>query len=67
MGNYSHPCPKPIDWYKHFYIKCLPNGGKVIDTFMGSGTSRIAADMTRNIDFVGFELDKDYFDAQELR
>ena len=67
MGEFSHPCPKPIKWYEHFYIKCLPNGGKVIDTFLGSGTSRIAADKAGNIEFVGYELDKEYFEAQEKR
>ena len=66
MGNYNHPCPKPIKYFQHFYTKCLPNGGKVIDPFLGSGTARIAADICK-IDFVGYELDKDYYLAQEKR
>ena len=41
-------------------------GGVVIDPFLGSGSSRIAAyDM--GIDFIGYELDKRYFDLQEQR
>lgn len=40
---------------------------RVLDTHLGSGSSRIAADKAGNIDFVGYELDKDYFEAQEKR
>ena len=42
-------------------------GGKVIDTHLGSGSNRIAADKAGNIDFYGWEIDKDYFDAHEKR
>ena len=49
------------------YDKYLPQGGKVLDTHLGSGSNRIAADKAGNIDFYGFELDKDYYEAQEKR
>jgi len=62
-----HPTQKPIKLYEWIYAKYLPNGGKVIDTHLGSGSNRIAADKAKNIDFVGFELDKDYYEAQEKR
>jgi site-specific DNA-methyltransferase (adenine-specific) len=62
-----HPTQKPIKLYDWIYSKYFPNGGKVIDTHLGSGSNRIAADKAGNIDFVGYELDKDYFDAQEKR
>ena len=64
MGNHGHPCPKPIKWFRKIYQKSLYNtiNPKVLDCFMGSGSSRIAADMD-GYDFTGFELDKDYFDA----
>lgn len=39
---------------------------KVFDPFLGSGSSRIAA-YELGFDFVGCELDKDYFNDQELR
>ena len=39
-------------------------GSKVIDTHVGSGTNRRAA-YDFGLDFVGFELDKTYFDLQE--
>ena len=62
-----HPTEKPIALYEWIYMNYLPNGGKVIDTHLGSGSNRIAADKQRNIDFYGWEIDKDYFDAQEKR
>jgi site-specific DNA-methyltransferase (adenine-specific) len=65
--NRIHPTQKPIKLYEWIYIKYLPQGGKVIDTHLGSGSNRIAADKAGNIDFIGFELDKDYFEAQEKR
>jgi len=65
--NRIHPTQKPIKLYEWIYSKYLPQGGKVIDTHLGSGSNRIAADKAGNIDFIGFELDKDYFKAQEKR
>lgn len=62
-----HPTQKPVALYSWIYKNYLPNGGKVIDTHLGSGSNRIAADKAGNIDFTGFEIDKDYFEAQEKR
>ncbi len=45
---------------------CNGNVPKILDTHLGSGSSRIACDKA-GYDFVGFELDKDYFEAQEKR
>ena len=62
-----HPTQKPVKLYDWIYKNYLPQGGKVIDTHLGSGSNRIAANKAGNIDFVGFELDKDYYEAQEKR
>jgi site-specific DNA-methyltransferase (adenine-specific) len=62
-----HPTQKPVKLYSWIYHNYLPQGGKVIDTHLGSGSNRIAAHKAGNIDFVGYELDKDYFDAAEKR
>ena len=62
-----HPTQKPVKLYDWIYKNYLPEGGKVIDTHLGSGSNRIAADKAGNINFVGCELDKEYFDAQEKR
>ena len=44
----------------------LKKGDNILDTHLGSGSSRIAA-YKLGFDFVGCELDKEYFDAQEER
>lgn len=62
-----HPTQKPVALYSWIYQNYLPDGGIVLDTHLGSGSNRIAADKAGNIDFVGCELDKDYFEAQEKR
>ena len=62
-----HPTQKPVALYDWIYKNYLPEGGKVIDTFLGSGSNRIAAYKAGNIDFVGCELDTEYFIAQEKR
>ena len=61
-----YPTQKPIylyDWILNRYAK--PND-LILDTHLGSGSSRIAA-YRNGFDFVGFELDKDYFESQEKR
>ena len=64
-GN-IHPCSKPIALYKWLLKNYAKPGDRILDTHLGSGSSRIAAhDM--GFDFVGYEIDKDYFDAQEKR
>jgi site-specific DNA-methyltransferase (adenine-specific) len=62
-----HPTQKPIYVYKFMYEYCkCKEGDKILDTHLGSGSSRIAAyDM--GFEFTGFELDKDYFEASEKR
>lgn len=62
-----HPTQKPVALYDWIYKNYLPNGGKVIDTHLGSGSNRIAAHRAGNIDFIGCELDKEYYEAQEKR
>jgi len=66
-GGAIHPTQKPVYVYDWIYLTYLPEGGKVIDTHLGSGSNRIAADKAGNIDFTGYELDKDYYEAQEKR
>lgn len=62
-----HPTQKPVALYQWIYKNYLPDGGKVLDTHLGSGSNRIAADMAGNIEFTACELDTDYFLAQEKR
>jgi site-specific DNA-methyltransferase (adenine-specific) len=61
-----HPTQKPVKLYKWILKNYAKPGDKILDTHLGSGSSRIAAyDM--GFDFYGFELDKDYYEAQEKR
>jgi len=62
-----HPTQKPVKLYSWTYHTFLPEGGKVIDTHLGSGSNRIAADKAGNIDFTAYEIDQDYLKAQEKR
>ena len=61
-----HPTQKPValyDWILKLFAK---DGDKILDTHLGSGSSRIAA-YKRGVDFVGCEIDSDYFEEQEKR
>lgn len=61
-----HPTQKPVALYTWIFNRYAKPGYKILDTHLGSGSSRIAA-YEAGLDFVGFEIDKDYFDAQERR
>ena len=62
----SHPTQKPVQLYKWLLKNYAKPGDKILDTHLGSGSSRIAAHKA-GFDFTGCELDKDYFEAQEKR
>lgn len=65
-GGKIHPTQKPIALYKWILKNYAKQGDKILDTHLGSGSSRIAAyDM--GFDFFGCELDKEYFDAANER
>lgn len=57
-----HPTEKPIRLYKWLLQEFTKPGDKILDTHLGSGSSAIAAH-SMGFDFVGCELDKDYYDA----
>lgn len=61
-----HPCQKPIALYKWILTNYAKEGDKILDTHLGSGTSRIAA-YDLGFDFTGFELDLDYFNENQKR
>ena len=60
--NRFHPTQKPIALYRWLLKNYAKPNDKILDTHLGSGSSRIAADM-EGFDFYACELDKDYFDA----
>lgn len=61
-----HPTQKPIALYKYLLNTFAKPGDTILDTHLGSGSSRIAA-YDLGFDFTGYELDKDYYEAQEKR
>lgn len=61
-----HPTQKPIRLYEWILKNYAEEGQKILDTHLGSGSSRIAG-YNYKMDFTGYELDKDYFDAAEKR
>ncbi len=61
-----HPTQKPVALYDWIFKNYAKEGDKILDTHLGSGSSRIAAHKA-NLDFVGCEIDKTYFDKQEER
>lgn len=64
--NRIHPTQKPVALYTWIFNRYAKQGDKILDTHLGSGSSRIAA-YDAHLDFVGFEIDKEYFDKQEER
>ena len=65
-GGKIHPTQKPVKLYDWIFDKYTEKGWRILDTHLGSGSSRIAAHKA-GLDFVGCELDEEYFDAQEKR
>ncbi len=61
-----HPTQKPVALYSWIYSLFTKPGDRILDTHLGSGSSRIAA-YSAGLDFVGYEIDKTYFDLQETR
>lgn len=57
-----HICQKPVKLYSWILTHYAIGGGKILDTHLGSGSSAIAAHRM-GFDFVGTEIDKDYYDA----
>lgn len=61
-----HPTQKPVALYEWIFKRYAKEGYKILDTHLGSGSSRIAA-YDAGLDFWGYEIDKTYFNLQEER
>ena len=61
-----HPTQKPIELYSYILMTFAKQGDKIFDPFLGSGSSRIAS-YKLGFDFVGCEINKEYFDLQQER
>ena len=61
-----HPTQKPIGLYDWIFKNYATEGQFILDTHLGSGSSRIAA-YKNKLNFVGCEIDKEYFEASDKR
>ena len=61
-----HPTQKPVALYDWILQKFAKEGDLILDTHLGSGSSRIAAHKG-GFNFIGYEISKDYYEAQEKR
>ena len=65
-GARFHPTQKPVALYTWLFKRYAKRGDRILDTHLGSGSSRIAA-YDLGLDFAGCELDQTYFKLQEER
>ncbi len=65
-GITFHPTTKPIKLYEWLLINYAKEGDKILDSHVGSQSSRIACHKL-GFDFTGFEIDKEYFDKGNKR
>lgn len=64
-ANY-HPTVKPVDLMQYLCRLVTPPGGIVLDPFMGSGSTGIAA-LAEGFTFTGIELDAEYLEIARCR
>jgi site-specific DNA-methyltransferase (adenine-specific) len=62
----THPTVKPVSLMAYLCRLVTPPNGIVLDPFMGSGSTGIAARL-EGFKFLGMEMDKDYFKIAEAR
>ena len=61
-----HPTQKPVKLYEWILQNYASEGDLILDTHLGSGSSRIAAHKA-GLDFVGFEIDREYYTSSNKR
>lgn len=61
-----HPTQKPVRLYTWLLSQYAKRGDKILDTHVGSASSLIACERMR-FDYVGFEIDKEYYDLAKQR
>jgi site-specific DNA-methyltransferase (adenine-specific) len=61
-----HPTQKPVRLYKWILSRYAKQGDKILDTHVGSASSLIACE-DLGFPYIGFEIDKDYYEAAQKR
>jgi DNA modification methylase len=62
----NHPTVKPINLLTYLCRLITPKGGVILDPYMGSGSTGIAT-LLEGFQFIGMEMDEDYFKIAETR
>ena len=65
-GDKIHPTQKPVKLYEWILTNYAKQGDKILDTHVGSASSLIACH-NLGFDYVGFELDTDYYNMANDR
>ena len=60
--KYGHPTIKPLDIIQNLVINSSKEGDIVLDPFLGSGTTAVAA-ANNGRHYIGFEVDMNYFET----
>ena len=61
VAQNTHPTVKPVELMRYLCRLVTPKGGTVLDPFMGSGSTGLAA-KTECMEFIGIEREQEYFD-----
>jgi site-specific DNA-methyltransferase (adenine-specific) len=61
-----HPTQKPVKLYEWLFANYAKQGDRILDTHVGSASSLIACH-NYGFDYIGFEIDKDYYKAAKER
>lgn len=64
--KYNHPTIKPLELVRDYILNSSKEESVVLDCFMGSGTTGVACKQL-NRNFIGIELDKNYFEIAKKR
>ena len=64
--NNNHPTVKPTDLMRYLVKLVTPERGVVLDPYLGSGTTAVAAKLV-SCDYVGCELNPEYIELAESR
>jgi len=65
-GKSIHPCQKPVALYRRLLMDYAKPDDIILDTHVGSASSLIACEM-EGYEYVGFELDKEYYERASKR
>ena len=65
-GLRHHPCPKPLRWGRELVARLAADGALILDPFMGSGTTLLAAKLLGRR-AIGIEIEERYCEIAAKR